>query len=72
MASKVLENTVLSIEVQSAVDKDGSPTFTKKKIGNLVPGADINKVEAVAILVADILDKNTRAFYLTELSEIEA
>ncbi|MEN8078568.1 DUF1659 domain-containing protein [Clostridioides difficile] len=72
MASKVLESTVLSIEVQSAVDKDGSPTFTKKKIGNLVPDADINKVEAVAILVADILDKNTRAFYLTELSEIEA
>ena len=71
MAIKALESTVLSIEVQSSVDKDGNPTFTKKKIGNLLLGADINKVEAVAILVADILDKNTRAFYLTELSAIE-
>lgn len=38
MANKALESTVLSIEVQSAIDKDGNPTFTKKKIGNLVPG----------------------------------
>ena len=36
MANKALESTVLSIEVQSAIDKDGNPTFTKKKIGNLV------------------------------------
>ena len=72
MASKALESTVLSIEVQSAVDKDGNPTFTKKKIGNLVPGVAINKVDAVAVLVADILAKNTRSFYITELSTIEA
>ena len=36
MANKALESTVLSIEVQSAIDKYGNPTFTKKKIGNLV------------------------------------
>ena len=36
MANKALESTVLAIEVQSAIDKDGNPTFTKKKIGNLV------------------------------------
>ena len=34
MANKALESTVLSIEVQSGSDKDGNPTFTKKKIGN--------------------------------------
>ena len=39
MANKALESTVLAIEVQSAIDKDGNPTFTKKKIGNLVPNA---------------------------------
>ena len=71
MANKALESTVLSIEVQSAIDKDGNPTFTKKKIGNLVANADLNKVQAVAEIVADLLSANTRNFYLTELSQIE-
>ena len=71
MANKALESTVLSIEVQSGSDKDGNPTYTKKKIGNLVENADLNKVQAVAALVADLLSANTRNFYVTELSQIE-
>ena len=71
MANKALESTVLSIEVQSAIDKDGNPTFTKKKIGNLVPNAELEKVQVVATLVADLLDPNTRYFYVTELSQIQ-
>jgi uncharacterized protein (UPF0212 family) len=71
MANKNLESTVLSIEVQSAIDKDGNPTFTKKKIGNLVPNVELEKVQAVATLVADLLDPNTRYFYVTELSQIQ-
>ena len=71
MANKALESTVLSIEVQSAIDKDGNPTFTKKKIGNLVSNADLNKVQAVAEIVADLLSANTRNFYVTELSQIQ-
>ena len=71
MANKALESTVLSIEVQSAIDKDGNPTFTKKKIGNLVANADLNKVQAVAAIVADLLSANTRSFYVTELSQIQ-
>ena len=31
MANKTLESTVLAIEEQSAIDKDGNPTFTKKE-----------------------------------------
>ena len=71
MANKALESTVLSIEAQSAIDKDGNPTFTKKKIGNLVANADLNKVQAVAEIVADLLSANTRNFYVTELSQIQ-
>ena len=71
MANKALESTVLSIEVQSGSDKDGNPTYTKKKIGNLVENADLNKVQAVAALVADLLSANTRNFYITELSQIQ-
>ena len=71
MANKALESTVLSIEVQSAIDKDGNPTFTKKKIGNLVANADLNKVQSVAEIVADLLSANTRNFYVTELSQIQ-
>lgn len=71
MANKALESTVLSIEVQSGSDNDGNLTFTKKKIGNLVENADLNKVQAVATLVADLLSANTRNFYVTELSQIQ-
>ena len=71
MANKALESTVLSIEVQSAIGKDGNPTFTKKKIGNLVANAELNKVQAVATIVADLLSANTRNFYVTELSQIQ-
>ena len=71
IANKALESAVLSIEVQSAIDKDGNPTFTKKKIGNLVANADLNKVQAVAAIVADLLSANTRNFYVTELSQIQ-
>ena len=71
MANKALESTVLSIEVQSAIDKDGNQNKKKKKIGNLVPNVELAKVQAVASLVADLLSANTRNFYLTELSQIE-
>ena len=71
MVNKALESTVLSIEVQSGSDKDGNPTYTKKKIGNLLANADLNKVQAVATLVADLLSANTRNFYITELSQIQ-
>ena len=71
MANKALESTVLSIEVQSAIDKDGNPTFTKKKIGNLVANSDLNKVHAVAAIEADLLSANPRNFYVTELSQIQ-
>ena len=71
MANKALESTVLSIEVQSAIDKDGNPTFTKKKIGNLVPNTDLVKVQEVAELVSNLLAANTRSFYVTELSQIK-
>ena len=71
MANKALESTVLAIEVQSAIDKDGNPTFTKKKIGNLVANADLNKVQVVAEIVANLLSANTRNFYVTELSQIQ-
>lgn len=71
MANKALESTVLSIEVKSGADKDGNPTFTKKKIGNLVSNADPDKVQAVALLVANLLEKDTGYFYVTEVSQIE-
>ncbi|WP_297712360.1 DUF1659 domain-containing protein [Clostridium sp.] len=71
MANKALESTVLSIEVQSGSDKDGNTTFIKKKIGTLLANAEIEKVQAVATLIADLLSANTRNFYVTELSQIQ-
>ena len=68
MANKTLESTVLSIEVKSGTDKDGNPRFTKKKIGNLVSNAAPDKVQ---LLVANLLEKDTGYFYVTEVSQIE-
>ena len=61
MANKTLESTVLSIEVKSGTDKDG----------NLVSNAAPDKVQAVALLVANLLEKDTGYFYVTEVSQIE-
>ncbi|WP_196001635.1 DUF1659 domain-containing protein [Clostridium sp. 1001271B_151109_B4] len=72
MANKALESTVLSIEVETAIDKDGNPTFSKKKIGNLVANAEAGKIQSVADLVAGILEKNTGYYYVTEVSQIES
>lgn len=72
MANKALKSTVLSIEVETAIDKDGNPTFSKKKIGNLVANAEAGKIQAVADLVAGILEKNTGYYYVTEVSQIES
>lgn len=72
MANKALESTVLSIEVETAIDKDGNPTFSKKKIGNLVGNAEAGKIQAVADLVAGVLEKNTGYYYVTEVSQIES
>ena len=72
MANKALESTVLSIEVETAIDKDGNPTFSKKKIGNSVANAEAGKIQAVADLVAGILEKNTGYYYVTEVSQIES
>lgn len=71
MANKALESTVLSIEVQSAIGKGGNPIFTKKKIGNLVSNADLNKVQEVAGIVSNLLSANTRNIYVTEMSQIQ-
>ena len=71
MANKALESTVLSIEVQSAIGKGGNPIFTKKKIGNLVSNADLNKVQEVAGIVSNLLSANTRNIYVTEMSPIQ-
>ena len=62
MANKELESTVLSIEVETSVDKEGNPKFTKKKLGNLVPVA--------ADKIAPILKKNTGYIYITEVSQL--
>ena len=70
MANKALESAVLSIEVQSAIDKDGNPTFTKKKIGNLQPNVEVERIKAVSEGIAGLLKENTRFFYVTEVSQI--
>ena len=70
MANKYLESTVLSIEVQKSIDNEGNPVFTKKKIGNLQPNVEVERIKAVSEGVAGVLKENTWFFYVTEVSQI--
>lgn len=57
-----------SLEVQSGVDKDGNPKWSKKALpGYIHPTANMDKVSEVSDAIAEILEVNTRNTYLTEV-----
>lgn len=71
MANKIFQSTQLSIEVESGIDKDGNSTYKKKNIGNIQENADVDAVSTIVDKICDVLDANTRYFYLTELSLVQ-
>mgnify|MGYP004445265557 FL=1 len=71
MATKNLQTVQLSIEVQSALDKDGNPTFKKKNFSGIKKGANLDNIYAVAEGIKGVLKAQTRDYYLTESSKVE-
>lgn len=69
--NKTFETNALSIEVEVDTDKDGNPVYRKKSIGQVKEDADIEKIALVVATIEDVLDNNTRYFYLTETSKLQ-
>lgn len=77
MAAITRDSIKLSLEVQTGIDKDGNPKYSKKSINfKLKEDVTIDEVTdqagPVMTLVGDILDYNYRYFYITESSAMQA
>ena len=69
--TKTFETKALSIEVETDTDNDGNPIYSKKTIGKVKENSDPEKIGAVVTVIEDVLDKDTRYFYLTEVSKLQ-
>lgn len=66
--NKKIDNSSLSLEVQSGVDKAGDATYTKKSFSGLRNGVDLQNVFDVAESMSGILVADTRNFLINESS----
>ncbi|MDU6295377.1 DUF1659 domain-containing protein [Clostridium celatum] len=69
--TKTFETNALSIEVEVETDNDGNPIYRKKSIGQVKKDVNPENLAIVVAAIEDILDKNTRYFYLTEVSKFQ-
>lgn len=77
MAVVTRDSIKLSIEVQNGMTTDGTPRYSKKSINfklkeEMTADQIAEKANTVMTLIADIMANNTRDFYITEASEMEA
>lgn len=70
--SKEISTTALAIEVESGVDSSGNTTYTKKTFSGVKDNVDPEKAYAVADAIKSVLGANTRFYYLTEVSLLQA
>ena len=76
MAAIIRDSIKLSLEVQTGVDKDGNPKYSKKsinfKLKDDVTIDDVtNKAGNVMTLVGEVLASDYRYFYITESSAMQ-
>lgn len=69
-ASKVIQSTSLSFEIQNGTDTNGNPTYTKKTLSNLREGADPADVLDVFDAMASVLSSPTRDCFINESSKV--
>lgn len=76
MAVIIRDSIKLSLEVQTGVDKDGNPKYSKKNI-NFKLRDDVtldeitNQAGNVMTLVGEVLASDYRYFYITESSAMQ-
>ncbi|WP_294405655.1 DUF1659 domain-containing protein [uncultured Clostridium sp.] len=69
-ASKVIQNTSLSFEIESGTDSNGNATYSKKTLSNLRADADTDAVLDVFDAMASVLSASTRDCFINESSKI--
>jgi len=69
-ASKVVNETSVSIEVQKAVDKAGDPIYTKKAFSNVRNDVDVQNAYDVAEAIKGVLEASTGSTFLNVSSNL--
>lgn len=67
---KVLQTSVLCIEVENGTDKQGNVTYAKKNFKNVKADATPENIFAVAEAIKPVLSKNVGEYYLNESSTV--
>ncbi|GAA0079163.1 hypothetical protein UT300005_35420 [Clostridium sp. CTA-5] len=68
--NKLVKDTIMSIEIQRSVDKNGDPVFTKKNFSSVKEDVSEENVYDVAQAIKDILDGETRSTFITVSSKL--
>lgn len=71
MVERALESTKISIEVQTGVDSNQNPVYSKQSLFSLVEGANADKVVEVCKMIKPLLARNTKRNIKTEVSRID-
>lgn len=69
-ASKVIQSTSLSFEIQNGTDTNGNPTYSKKTLSNLRADANPDDVLDVFDTMASVLSASTRDCFINESSKV--
>lgn len=68
--NKIVDSTSLAIEIKSGVDSKGADTYSKKSFQNLRNDCDEQNAYAVAEAIKAVLAEPTRAYFITQNSEL--
>jgi hypothetical protein len=69
-ASKIVNETSLSIEVQTSVDKAGDPIYGKKTFSNVRNDVDTQNAYDVAEAIKGVLEASTGSTFLNASSKL--
>lgn len=69
-ASKVVNETTLSIEVQKSVDKSGDPIYNKRTFSNVRNDVDTQNAYDVAEAIKGVLEASTGNTFLNVTSNV--
>lgn len=70
--TKFITSTSLVMEVKSGTDDEGKALYKKRSYGDIKPNADVNDIHAVASEIAKVLANETKDFFISETSRLEA
>lgn len=68
--SKVVTSTSLVVDIENGVDSNGNTVYRKKTFSGIRTNVDVEKANAVAKAIQDVLESNTGYIYLKDNSRL--